>query len=118
MKSKVTMTMLTITTGFLAAGLIFRWDPAIYIALGTGITGIVSSFLSKWITWAWDKLGYILGLVIPKIILVLIFYIFLFPIAVLARLFRKDPLLLSNNYKSFFLERNYVPAKKDFEKTW
>lgn len=117
-KDKITMTMLTITTGFLAVGLIFKWEAAVYLSLATGVIGIVSPFLSRWITWTWDQIGFLLGLIIPRIILALIFYLFLFPVAMMARLFRKDPLFLSKGYKSLFIERNFEATPQDFEKTW
>jgi len=112
-------TILVISMGFLVIYLVFGWKWAIYTALGVGVIGIASTYISQKIEWAWMKLAKVLGYIVPNIILSIVFFIFLFPIAVLARLFgNKDPLMLSRKYKSYFIDINAQMDKKSFEKTW
>lgn len=111
-------TMLVISTGFLIVYTIFSWQWALIVSLSAGVIGIVSGYLSTKIEWLWMKLTKILGYIVPNILLSIVFYFFLFPIALLSRLFRKDPLMLSGKYHTYFVEINKEPDKKSFEKIW
>ena len=106
-------TVLTITVGFLVVFIIIKQLWALYAALSVGLIGVFSTFLSQQIDFIWTKLSWLLSLIVPNIILTLIFYFFLFPISLLARIFRKnDPMSLKNNRTSLFIE-----SKKTFEPT-
>ena len=111
-------TMLVISMGFLAIYLIFSWNWAVWVSLGAGITGIISERLSKRIEWLWMKLAKVLSYIIPNILLTLVFFLILFPLALLSRLFNKDPLMLSPKYKTYFIEINQEMEKSSFNKTW
>jgi hypothetical protein len=111
--------MLTIAMGFLVIYLAFGWKWSVYVSLGVGVLGIASGYLSRQVEWAWMQLAKILGYIVPNILLSAVFFLFLFPIAVLSRLFgKKDPLMLSPKYKTYFIEVNNTMDKKAFEKTW
>lgn len=112
-------TILTICIGFLV--LFFFTDLKIFlsISLAVGIIALVSEFISKQIEFIWIKLAWVLSLIMPNILLSVIFYIILFPIALLSKLFsKKDPLMLKNNYSSMFKVTNKTFDKKSFENPW
>lgn len=111
-------TMLVISMGFLVLHLILSWKWAVILSLVIGVIGILSSFLSEKIEWGWMKLASIPGYIIPNILLSIVFYLFLFPISLLSKLFTKDPLMLSKEYDSYFIDINKEMNKKDFEKMW
>lgn len=111
-------TMLVITTGFLVLYAIFAWKWALVVSLSAGIIGIISSRLSEKVHWLWMKLSLLLSYIVPNILLSLVYYLFLFPIAILFRLFTKDPLMLSEKYSSYFININKKAEKESFEKTW
>ncbi len=117
-KEKVNETILTITVGFIVLHLIFKHNALLYIASGIGICGIVSAYLSEKISILWYKLAEILGYFIPTILLSLVFFLFLYPISLLARLSKKDHLMLTNKYESYFISREKKTEKSDFDKTW
>jgi hypothetical protein len=118
-KSEPAKTCLTIATGFIVVYLVSHWQPAIYIALAVGAIGVFSEYLSQKIEWAWQKLAYLLSLVVPNILLSAVFYLFLFPIALLSRLFGKsDPLMLKNHKPTIFVDSNKTFGKANFEKPW
>ena len=117
-KDKSNLTMLTISTGFLIIYVIFSWKWVLAASLIIGLTGIVSPYLSSKIEWAWMKIATILGYVVPNILLSLVFFLVLFPISFIYKIFNKDPLMLSNKYNSFFIDINKEVDKKSFEKTW
>jgi len=65
------------------------------------------------------KLAWVLSLIIPNILLSSIFFLFLFPIALLSRLFgKKDPLMLKNPEKSVFRNQEKKFDKSSFENPW
>ena len=118
-KTEPIKTILTISIGFLVVFLITDWKWAIYISLVVGLIGMFSPFLSKQVDFIWMKLAWVLSLIVPKVLLSLIFYGFLFPIATLSKLFGvKDPLMLKDNNESTFRTDEKVFEKSTFEKMW
>jgi hypothetical protein len=112
-------TMLTISMGFLVVYLIGHWNWALIIALSIGIIGMFSDFLSAKVEWIWMKLTKILSLIVPNILLGAVFYVILFPIAILSRLFsKKDPLQLNKQKLSYYLSESKVFKKYDFTYPW
>lgn len=111
-------TLLVIATGFIALYLIFDWRWAVIVALIIGIIGITSSFLSSKIAFLWMKLALILSYIVPNILLSIVFFLVLFPMSLLSKLFRKDSLLLSKNHHTYFSDSNRTIEKGSFEKTW
>ena len=104
--------------GFLGLYLLFSWYWAVITSLIIGIVGIVSSPLSRIIERGWMKLSRLLSYIMPSVLLGIVFYLFLFPISLISKLFTKDPLMLSNKYKTHFISINKEIDKKSFEKTW
>lgn len=91
----------------------------LWIAGSVGALGLLSSYLALKIQDAWMGLSKILSHIIPPVILSIIFYVILFPIAVLSRLFgEKDPLQLKKTDKSLFKTVDKSCTKDTFEKTW
>lgn len=111
-------TILVICMGFLVLFIVFKWKWALYTSLGIGIISILSAWVGQKIEWAWGKLSLVLGYIVPNILLSAIFFLFLFPISLLSKLFSKDPLMLSSKHKSYFLDINKAMDKASFEKTW
>lgn len=118
-KSDPSKTVLTITVGFLVLYLIAKMQWMLTVSIVVGITGILSTYLAKQIDFLWMKLTWILGQIVPNILLSVIFYLFLFPVALLSRLFGKKNLLnLRNSEKSLFKDKNKEFDKASFEKPW
>ena len=120
-------TVLTIATGLLVVYcvLIYKseegfdkldWIPVTAAILG--LAGVFSTFLSKQIEFLWMKLASLLSYIVPNIVLGTIFYIFLFPIALLSRIGGKDPLSLRNDPDSIYKEGTKNFDKASFEKPW
>jgi len=112
------LTILVISMGFLMLYLVFAWQWAVVVSLIVGVTGIVSSYLSKKIELVWMKIAKVLEYIVPNILLSIVFFFVLFPISLLFKLFNKDPLMLSEKYKTYFIDINKEMDKKSFEKTW
>ena len=112
-------TVLIITVGFLIIYIIGHQEWALYVSVIMGLIGISSTYLSEKIEWFWMKIGWLLGLIMPKILLSALFYLILFPLATLANFFKNnDPLLLKNKDNSTFKEVQKEFEASNFENPW
>ena len=117
-KSNPQSSILGIMTGLIILYLFFSWKWTIILSLILAIIGISSNFLSLKIEKAWFSISLLLSYVVPPFLLGLIFYLFLFPISLASKIFTKDPLMLSNKYKSYFKDVSRKFDKQDFENIW
>ena len=118
-KSEPLKTVLTIAMGFIFVFYATHLKSFILVSFIIGIAGLASDYLAVKIDWLWMKLTYILSLIVPNILLSVIFYVFLFPMALLSRLIgKKDPLMLKKGLKTTFVTVNKSFEKNIFEKSW
>lgn len=112
-------TILVIVTGLLVLAWIFDLPLLVKISTGIGVVSIFIPVAAKWIEWLWLKLALGLGWVNSRILLSIIYFVFLMPIAWIARLFTKDPLMLkAKNAPSLYVTRNHLYKKDDLENIW
>ncbi len=112
---------LVIVTGLVVIYFIFksRYPWMLYAAAVIGVLCIAIPIVGDWIVKGWFKIAEILGAINGRILLSIIFFLILFPIAVLSRMGRKNPLSLrSNNEDSAFTERNHLYTSKDLDQVW
>ena len=90
------------------------------ISILLGLIGMFSKFLTTKIVWAWLKFSELLGKVMSKVILSIVFFVFLFPISLLSKLFgNKDNLHLKKiEGPSHYFVRNHKFEPKDLENSW
>jgi hypothetical protein len=96
-----------------------EWTWALYVGLIIGLGSLLSPLIAEKVDWFWRQLSKILSWFVPKILLSIIFFLLLWPIALLSRLFgNSDPLDLKDRKNSMFriVEKSYQP--KDFERPW
>lgn len=118
-KSNPTKTVLTIVIGFLFIFLISHQKWLFTTAFIVGLAGLMSDFLAKKIDFVWMKLALILSYIVPNIILSLIFFVILTPIALTMKLLsKKDHLSLKNTSDSLFKSYSKTFDKVYFEKYW
>ncbi len=112
---------LVIVTGLVVIYFIFkaRYPWILYVAAAVGILSIAIPVVGDWIVKGWFKIAEVLGAINGRILLSIIFFLILFPIAVLSRMGRKNPLgLKSENKDSAFTERNHLYTAKDLDQVW
>lgn len=82
-----------------------------------GMTSLLSKRLAAFVARLWFALSEFLGMINSKVILSLLFFLILTPIALLYRLFKGDTLQLKKKKEgdSYFKERNHRFEKKDLE---
>ncbi len=117
-KSNPPKSILVIIVGLLIINIFYPNDLLLYSCLLLALIGSFSNFLSSKVESIWFGTAYILGLIIPKIILISIFYLFLFPLSILSRISRNDLLNLKNSSDSVFKDSSREFTKKYFHKTW
>ncbi|MEL7146140.1 MAG: SxtJ family membrane protein [Bacteroidota bacterium] len=125
MTKKEITAILVIVTGLniLAWYLNYKWqlntDGLTIAAMLIGVISLVFPMVGHYIVWVWYKIAEILGWVNSRILLSIIFFLFLFPISVMYRLFNKDSLAIRKPKRnSIFVERNHQYSAKDFENMW
>lgn len=122
MKIETKDTSKTILVIVLGLSLLSWWlgKPVIaQIGAIIGVASLMFGIVAKWIEIIWFKIATILGWINSRIILSLLFFVFLFPLALLSRLTNKNPLMLKKeNTESYYTERNYEYQKHDLEKMW
>ncbi len=93
--------------------------PLLYGVISIVLLSLISKRIAEKIVWAWYKLAQGLGYVNSRILLTIIFYVFLTPIAILYRLSGKNTLQLTRKKEgSYYIDRNHQYEKKDLEKMW
>lgn len=112
-------TILVIVTGLLAVGWIFDVPILSKIAVVIGAIAIFIPPAARAIEWVWFKIALGLGWVNSRILLSIIYFVFLMPIAWLSRLFTKDPLALKKDKRpTLFVTRDHLYTGKDLENIW
>ncbi|MEX0608606.1 MAG: SxtJ family membrane protein [Balneolaceae bacterium] len=111
-------TQLVIVTGLLVIGAIFQNETFAYAALIIGVLSLAVAPIGIRIVWAWYTLAEILGWINSRVLLSVIFYLIVTPIALLFRLFGNDPLLLKEDRGSMFHFKEHTYKKEDLENPW
>jgi hypothetical protein len=106
--------------GFLVLSFIFKQYQSYLVILATvlGLVFLILPSLGDLILKLWFKIAEILGWINSRILLGIVFYVFLFPLAVLSRLSQKNPLQLKKTPDSLFATRNHRYEPKDLENIW
>ena len=119
LKSNPTQTVLTITVGFLAIGVLFDKTWAFKVALWIGLPGLISSYLALQIEKVWHQIAKVMSFIVPNILMTLLFFLFLFPIAMLNRLFsKKNALQLKNPGETVWIADPKPFDGKSMENPW
>ncbi|MBL7928547.1 MAG: hypothetical protein JNL47_03595 [Bacteroidia bacterium] len=119
-KSKKTEAILVIVAGLIIFHLIFKLKVLLTVALAVAVLSLMSDFIRDKIVWLWMKLAEVLGYINGKILLSLIFFLILTPVAFIFKLTGKDPMQRKRRKQShsFYIERNHTYTKEDLEFIW
>lgn len=88
-----------------------------YIGFALGVLTLLSDTINYYVSYIWKRMLAVLGTVNAHVILSLVFFIVLFPIAALYRLFNKDPLNLKKSDSAFVVKDKAYEAA-DLENPW
>ena len=111
--------VLAISLGFIIVFLSTKIWSLLWTALVIMTIGILSERISILIHQGWMFLAQVLSAIVPKIMLTIIYFLVLTPLAFLKNLITKsDSLSLKNNSSSLFKDHNQTYDPKSFENPW
>jgi cytochrome c oxidase subunit IV len=112
-------TLLVIVTGFALVALFTARQWPLVIAVSVGLGGLLSARVAYGVHLCWIKLAQLLAAIMPNVLLTVVFWGILTPIAVAWRIFTaNNPLSLRNPHDSLFRPREKPFERGDFEKPW
>ena len=113
-------TMAILAMAAIIFGLLFRTRSLFYVALAFLVCGL---FIPRWaaaLSTVWLKFSHVVGAVNTRIVLGLIFYCLLTPIALVYRLTHGDFLGLKRqgSARTYFTDREHTYCPEDFSNPW
>lgn len=118
-KSNPSLTVLTIVFGLLFFNYFLNSEIIFYVCLLLSGIGVFSYKTSVIIEKIWFKVSYVLSQIIPNILLSIIFFLILTPIAFFSKLFKSQSDFISkNDRKTTFKTQNKSFIKESFERAW
>jgi len=112
---------LVIVTGLVVFSFIFK-SVATYLIYAAGIVGVLCVFFpifGDYLVKVWYKIAEGLGWFNSRVILSILFYVFLWPIATLYKLSNKNPMGIKRpTTPSVYADRNHTYTAKDLEQIW
>lgn len=102
-------------------GIPAREDVGLYTALILLGIGVFIPPLGEWITRGWFGLSHVLGAVVGRVVLGIVFVLVLTPLAFVRRIFEKDHLKLEREHgdrATYFVAVDKEFAPKDLKHPW
>lgn len=117
-KARKTETLLVIVLGCVTLYLVKRWSFVLVVGLVTGLVGLLVPAVRDGIHWSWTKLSEGLGWVSGKVLLTVIYFLVLVPLAWIARSRGKIGLRNKPDGDSYFKERDHTYRREDMVNPW
>ena len=113
------LTVLVIAIGFGVIFFLSGKEWMLWSALAVGVAGGLSVYLARKIDFVWMKIAWLLSFIVPNVLLTVVYFLILVPIAVLSRTFgSKDPMDLRNQKNSLFKTVDKEFDASSFENPW
>ncbi|MDP2175686.1 MAG: SxtJ family membrane protein [Bacteroidota bacterium] len=117
MKSQPKKTLIIIAIGLSLLNIYFKNIVLIIIPILLLIIALTSQKTSYWIEQHWFKLSQVIGYISNRLILGVVFFIILTPIAILYRLFHKNKTSNQNQFNNYKDSKRLFKAD-DLKNTW
>ena len=114
---KTAKTQLVIVTGLMLISWFFESDLIFFFTVSIALLCFIPAIGLR-IVWFWYALAQVLGYINSRILLTLIYFLLITPIAFFFRLAGNDPLLLKDKRGSMFNFREHTYTKEDLENPW
>jgi len=115
---KIYRNLLVLVAGFCVLHLLFGGKVFLIVALTVVVLSGISEKAAILIEKGWMWIGGTLGKINAAILLFIIYYIFLVPIAFLSRIGGKDPMQLKSPANSNFRTNNHLYVADDLKNPW
>lgn len=110
--------ILVICLGLVVFYLILDIRILLLISVLLGLAGLFIPFIAKWVAKGWYGLSHVMGFVMSKVVLTIVYFVFLYPMALIARAGNKLSIKLKKSPESYWTVRNYSYKKEDLENMW
>lgn len=91
----------------------------LYVALAVGVLSLMSDTIADGILKVWTKIAEVLGYVNTRILMSLVFFVFLTPFAWLQKLFSSNNHLgLKDKDNTVYATRDHTYKPEDFDNVW
>ena len=117
-REKALETIIVLALASLIASLWLDVSWLIYLSIGLLAISLVSKRITSVIGKGWLSFSHYLGLVMNYIIMFIIFYFFLFPLAFFQRLAGGNQILKRKKGESHFHRRSHFFSGRDIENPW
>ncbi|MBN2778417.1 MAG: hypothetical protein JXR36_12275 [Bacteroidales bacterium] len=107
---------LVITAALIIIHIITKHDVYLYIAVGISVLAAFLPIFAKLVSYSWQFIGIALGFVVSKILLSAVFYLFLYPISLLQKLFSTKSSISKKKQKTYWIDKENKTV--DFNKPW
>jgi hypothetical protein len=107
---------LVIIAGLVIIGIITKEFVYFYISAGLGVIIAIIPPMAYYISFLWQGIGKVMGFIVSKIILTIIFYIILFPFSLLHKLFAKNKSISQKKLETYWIKKEKTEI--DFTKLW
>lgn len=105
--------ILAITGGLIIFYLIWDVKILLFVAIILLTIGLLSPYVTQKIAWAWYGLSKVLAFFSNFILLTLVFYLLLTPLAIIRKIITGKKTTVKESY---FISRNHVYSKENFER--
>ena len=106
----------------LALGIVYYFTSQRVYLFAAGMIGLIGLFipwLAAHIHHLWMKLAHLLGFVMSKVLLTLVFFIVVLPMSIFSRLFgNKTGIRLRPRESSYYVVRDFTYTKESIEQVW
>jgi polyferredoxin len=111
--------LLGIAAGMVVLFFIFKSEVFLAIAVGLCLAGLLSMRLAALIAVLWMKVANLIGLILNTVLLSLVFFGLLTPLALIRKIAGISPILLRPTQRdSYFHARNHKFDKSDLQDMW
>lgn len=107
---------IVITAALITMNIITEHDVYLYIAVGISVLAAFLPIFAKLVSYSWQFIGIALGFVVSKVVLSIVFYLILFPISLLQKLFASKSSISNKNQKTYWIDKEKKTV--DFNKPW
>jgi hypothetical protein len=90
----------------------------LYLAFLFGLVGLTMPFLANKIHFVWMKFSHAIGYIMSRLLLTVIFFLLLFPISLLSKVFAKRKKSMERGMRSYFVERNFTYTAESLKNVW
>ena len=117
-REKVYATLVGLCVGLFLIYFLYEINWLLYVIPSLLFLSLVWKWAAEKIAWVWLKFGEGLGWINSRILLSVIFFVVLTPMALIRKLFSKDEMKLKRTDQSTFHERNHTFSAKDLKNPW